>query len=80
MNMRAVKATTDLDRSLEGPQYRDSKSYRVGITEGDKSVTVEVQISLGDLEGTPNPEERIERHFQTGPLPENKAVITVKLD
>jgi hypothetical protein len=52
----------------------DRKSYRVAISDGDRSIVVEARISLGLLETLPQPEQYIETWFANHPLPESGVV------
>jgi hypothetical protein len=67
-----------LGGSLKGAQPVAKKSYRVKISEGDKSVVVEARITFGTLEVLPEPEEWIRQHFKTRPLPKDKEVIDIQ--
>jgi hypothetical protein len=66
-----------LGRSFEGPTPQDKMSYQVVISEGDRNVVVEARISLGTLETLSDPEKRLEKWFDTRPLPQTNCVIDI---
>jgi hypothetical protein len=74
---RNVKVTS-LGGSIEGTQLVAKKSYRVQISEDDKTVVVEARITLGSLETLPEPEKWIAQYFKSRPLPKDKEVIDIQ--
>lgn len=68
---------TGLGGSQERTQPVAKKSYRVKISEDDKSVIVEARITFGTLELLPEPEKWIAQYFKSRPLPNDKEVIDV---
>ena len=76
--MRRKVEVANLGLSLSGTGHVAKKSLRAKISEGDKSVVVEVRFPLGILETLPEPEEWIERYFKSRALPRDKEVIDIQ--
>ncbi len=74
---RKVQATA-LGGSVEGTQLLAKKSFRVQVSEDEKTVVFEVRISIDALETFPEPERWIEQYFKSRPLPKDKEVIAIQ--
>jgi hypothetical protein len=67
-------SVTPLDRSYDGDQPLDRKSYRVDISGDGQTKIVEARVPLSLLETHPRPEEYIEKWFEARPVPDSGIV------